>query len=75
MTWEGGDKPKIVTNGDKGGRGRGEESHFCGDVIFERPLRGKEWPENIALGYTNLGIASRIEMKKHRLQIPIMLKK
>ena len=36
MTWEGGGKPKIVTNGDKGGRGV-KKSHFCGDVIFERP--------------------------------------
>ncbi len=38
VTWEGGGKPKIVTNGDKGGRGV-KKSHFCGDVIFERPLR------------------------------------
>jgi hypothetical protein len=36
-TREGGGKPKIVTNGDKGGRGV-KKSHFCGDVIFERPL-------------------------------------
>ena len=27
-----------MTNGDKGGRGV-KKSHFCGDVIFERPLR------------------------------------
>ena len=38
MTWEGGGKPKIVTKDDKGGRGV-KISHFCGDVIFERPLR------------------------------------
>ena len=38
MTGEGGGKPKIVTNGDKGGRGV-KKSHFCGDVIFERPLK------------------------------------
>ena len=37
VTGEGGGKPKIVTNGDKGGRGV-KKSHFCGDVIFERPL-------------------------------------
>ena len=36
VTWEGGGKPKIVTNGDKGGRGV-KKSHFCGDVIFEWP--------------------------------------
>ena len=38
VTWEEEGKPKIVTNGDKGGRGV-TKSHFCGDVIFERPLR------------------------------------
>ena len=32
MTWEGGDKPKIVTNDDMGGRGV-KKSHFCGDVL------------------------------------------
>ena len=37
MTWEGGGKPKIVSKGDKGGRGV-KKSHFCGDVVFERPL-------------------------------------
>ena len=37
VTWEGRGKPKIVKNGDKGGRGV-KKSHFCGDVIFERPL-------------------------------------
>ena len=26
----------MVANGDKGGRGV-KKSHFCGDVIFERP--------------------------------------
>ena len=38
VTWEGEGKPKIVTKGDKGGRGV-KKSHFCGDVIFEWPLR------------------------------------
>ena len=40
MTWEGGGKPKIVTNDDMGGRGV-KKSHFCGDVIFERFLKVK----------------------------------
>ena len=34
---EGGGSDRLVTNGDKGGRGV-KKSHFCGDVIFERPL-------------------------------------
>ena len=38
VTGEGGCKQKMVTNGDKGGRGV-KKSHFCGDVIFERPLK------------------------------------
>ena len=41
MTWEGGGKPKIVTNDDMGGRGV-KNFHFYGDVIFERPRTGLE---------------------------------
>ena len=37
VTWGGGGKPKIVTNGDKGGRGV-KKSHFCGDVILNGPI-------------------------------------
>ena len=36
VTWEGGGKPKIVTNGDKGERAV-KKFYFCCDVIFERP--------------------------------------
>ena len=43
VTGEGGGKPKIVTNGDKGRRGV-KKSHFCDDVIFERPLMVKLFP-------------------------------
>ena len=38
VTWEGVGKSKIVTNDDMGGRGV-KKSHFCGDVIFELPLK------------------------------------
>ena len=37
VTWRGGGYPEIVTNGDMEGGGS-KNCHFCGDVVFERPL-------------------------------------